>query len=327
MIKKDSMKSFTIQKNDAGQRLDKFITKAVPRLPKSLMYKYIRLKRIKLNGKRCGISDKLSEGDVLAMYIGDEFFAAASESDFLSVSANIEVVYEDDNILLVNKPCGLVVHEDNVGAMDTLMNRIKKYLYQKGEYLPENEASFAPSLCNRLDRNTQGIVICAKTAESLRILNQAVKERWIEKKYLCVVMGEPRPETATLEGYLIKNSSDNIVRIYNKEVRGSKKILTGYKVLASKAGLSLCEINLITGRTHQIRAHMAHIGCPLLGDGKYGINDLNRQYNVKTQALCAYKLKFLDDKDFGELNYLRGREFEIKDIWFKKYFPSGGKRD
>ena len=170
------MKSFTIQKNDAGQRLDKFISKAVPRLPKSLMYKYIRLKRIKLNGKRCDIADKLCEGDVLAMYIGDEFFSAATENDFLSVSANIEIVYEDDNILLVNKPCGLVVHEDNSNTMDTLINRIKKYLYQKGEYLPENEASFTPSLCNRLDRNTQGIVICAKTAESLRILNQAVKE-------------------------------------------------------------------------------------------------------------------------------------------------------
>lgn len=314
------MKSYSIMKNDAGQRVDKFLLKAVPRLPKNLMYKYIRLKRIKLNGKKCDIADRLVEGDTLDLYINDEFFSKSCENDFLSVSANIDPVYEDDNILIVNKPCGLVVHEDDNNALDTLINRIKKYLYSKGEYDPGRESSFAPSLCNRLDRNTQGLVLAAKTAESLRILNRAVKERWLEKRYLCVVMGEPRPVKATLEGYLIKNEKDNTVRIYDSEIKGGKKILTGYEVLDSKSGLSLCEINLITGRTHQIRAHMAHIGCPLLGDGKYGINDLNRRYNVKTQALCAYKLKFLPEYDFGCLNYLSGREFEIKNIWFKEYF-------
>lgn len=314
------MKSYSIMKNDAGQRVDKFLLKAVPRLPKNLMYKYIRLKRIKLNGKKCDIADRLVEGDTLDLYINDEFFSKSCENDFLSVSANIDPVYEDDNILIVNKPCGLVVHEDDNNALDTLINRIKKYLYSKGEYDPGRESSFAPSLCNRLDRNTQGLVLAAKTAESLRILNRAVKERWLEKRYLCVVMGEPRPVKATLEGYLIKNEKDNTVRIYDSEIKGGKKILTGYEVLDSKSGLSLCEINLITGRTHQIRAHMAHIGCPLLGDGKYGINDLNRRYNVKTQALCAYKLKFLPEYDFGCLNYLAGREFEIKNIWFKEYF-------
>lgn len=314
------MKSFLIMKNDAGQRVDKFLLKAVSRLPKNLMYKYIRLKRIKLNGKKCDIADRLSEGDILELYINDEFFASPSEKDFLSVSASVEPVYEDENILIVNKPCGLVVHEDDNNALDTLINRIKKYLYQKGEYDPDKEASFAPSLCNRLDRNTQGLVLCAKTAESLRILNQAVKERWLEKRYLCVVMGEPRPIKATLEGYLIKNERDNTVRVFDGEIKGGKKIITAYEVLNSSAGLSLCEINLITGRTHQIRAHMSHIGCPLLGDGKYGINDLNRRYNVKTQALCAYKLKFLPEHDYGVLSYMSGREFEIKNIWFKKYF-------
>lgn len=314
------MKSFPIKKNDAGQRLDKFLLKAVPRLPKNLMYKYVRLKRIKLNGKKCDISDRLTEGDVLDLYINDEFFSAPAEKDFLGVSGNIEPVYEDENILIVNKPCGLVVHEDDNNALDTLINRIKKYLYQKGEYDPDKEASFAPSLCNRLDRNTQGLVLCAKTAESLRVLNRAVKERWLEKRYLCVVMGEPRPIKATLEGYLIKNERDNTVKVFDREIKGGKKIITGYEVLSSKSGLSLCEINLITGRTHQIRAHMAHIGCPLLGDGKYGINDLNRRYNVKTQALCAYKLKFRPDHDYGCLSYMSGREFEIKSIWFKKYF-------
>lgn len=316
------MKQFIINSNDSGQRVDKFIKKAVPRLPQALLYKYIRLKRIKLNGKRCDISDRLTVGDVLDLYINDEFFASEpSENDFLSVSDNIDVVYEDDNVLLVNKPCGLVVHEDDDNSVDTLINRIKKYLYRKGEYIPENESSFTPSLCNRLDRNTQGIVICAKNAESLRTLNLAVKERTIQKKYLCVTLGEPKPRSAVIEAYHIKDEKSNTVKIYSNEVPMSKKIVTGYRVLKTVGDLTLCEIDLITGRTHQIRAHMAFIGCPLLGDGKYGVNEINRRYNVKTQALCAYKLTFNMGDDCKSLSYLNGKTFEIKDIWFvKKYF-------
>lgn len=316
------MKQFIINSNDSGQRVDKFIKKAVPRLPQALLYKYIRLKRIKLNGKRCDISDRLTVGDVLELYINDEFFASEpSENDFLSVSDNIDVVYEDENVLLVNKPCGLVVHEDDDNSVDTLINRIKKYLYRKGEYIPENESSFTPSLCNRLDRNTQGIVICAKNAESLRTLNLAVKERTIQKKYLCVTLGEPKPKSAVIEAYHIKDEKSNTVKIYSNEVPMSKKIVTGYRVLKTVGDLTLCEIDLITGRTHQIRAHMAFIGCPLLGDGKYGVNEINRRYNVKTQALCAYKLTFNMGDDCESLSYLNGKTFEIKDIWFvKKYF-------
>lgn len=316
------MKQFIINSNDSGQRVDKFIKKAVPRLPQALLYKYIRLKRIKLNGKRCDISDRLTVGDVLELYINDEFFASEpSENDFLSVSDNIDVVYEDENVLLVNKPCGLVVHEDDDNSVDTLINRIKKYLYRKGEYIPENESSFTPSLCNRLDRNTQGIVICAKNAESLRTLNLAVKERMIQKKYLCVTLGEPKPKSAVIEAYHIKDEKSNTVKIYSNEVPMSKKIVTGYRVLKTVGDLTLCEIDLITGRTHQIRAHMAFIGCPLLGDGKYGVNEINRRYNVKTQALCAYKLTFNMGDDCESLSYLNGKTFEIKDIWFvKKYF-------
>lgn len=316
------MKQFIINSNDSGQRVDKFIKKAVPRLPQALLYKYIRLKRIKLNGKRCDISDRLTVGDVLELYINDEFFASEpSENDFLSVSDNIDVVYEDENVLLVNKPCGLVVHEDDDNSVDTLINRIKKYLYRKGEYIPENESSFTPSLCNRLDRNTQGIVICAKNAESLRTLNLAVKERTIQKKYLCVTLGEPKPRSAVIEAYHIKDEKSNTVKIYSNEVPMSKKIVTGYRVLKTVGDLTLCEIDLITGRTHQIRAHMAFIGCPLLGDGKYGVNEINRRYNVKTQALCAYKLTFNMGDDGKSLSYLNGKTFEIKDIWFvKKYF-------
>ncbi|MBQ8623834.1 MAG: RluA family pseudouridine synthase [Oscillospiraceae bacterium] len=316
------MKEFIIQKNDAGQRLDKFISKAVPNLPQSLMYKYIRLKRIKLNGKRCEISTRLSVGDILQMYINDEFFGEVSaEKEFLTVPCDIDIVYEDENILLVNKKCGMVVHEDDEKTADTLINRITHYLFKKGEYDPEREASFAPALCNRLDRNTSGIVICAKNAESLRLLNRIVKEREIIKNYLCITLGTPAPKEATLTAYLEKNEATNTVTVTDKKNQNNKTIVTKYTVLKSKNGLALCEIDLITGRTHQIRAHMAHIGHPLLGDGKYGINSENRARGIKTQALCAYKLTFSFKTDAGILNYLNGKSFEIKDIWFvNEYF-------
>lgn len=314
------MRSFNINNNDAGQRIDKFLQKAVPKLPDRLMYKYIRLKRIKRNGKRCEASEKLCQGDIIELYINDEFFEDINPNDFMSVSSSIKIVYEDDNVLFLDKPCGLVVHEDDDNTLDTLINRVKKYLFEKGEYIPEDENSFAPSLCNRLDRNTQGIVICAKNAESLRIMNLAVKERLIEKKYLCITTSRPVPKKAVIEAYLVKNESENKVRIYNKRIDGSKKIITGYETLKTSGGLTLCEINLITGRTHQIRAHMAYIGCALLGDGKYGSNEINRRYGVKTQALCAYKLRFLKTDKLGSLSYLCEKEFVIEDIWFKKYF-------
>ncbi|MCD8345617.1 MAG: RluA family pseudouridine synthase [Oscillospiraceae bacterium] len=316
------MKSYKINRNDAGQRVDKFITKTVPKLPQSLMYKYIRIKRIKLNHSRCEISTRLKEGDILELYINDEFFEAPSENDFLLVSSKIEVVYEDENILIVDKPCGLVVHEDDENTIDTLINRIKKCLYEKGEYSPEEEASFAPSLCNRLDRNTEGLVICAKNAESLRILNLAVKERKIRKKYLCVVVGEPIPHEAVIKAYLAKNEAENTVRIYDKPVNNAKEISTGYKVHSTNGDLSLCEIDLITGRTHQIRAHMAHIGHPVLGDGKYGLGEINKRYSVKTQALQAHSLRFELGDIGGSLSYLEGKEFTAKTAWFQeKFFP------
>lgn len=158
------MREFIINQNDAGQRVDKFLTKAVPKLPKNLLYKYLRLKRIKVNGKRCEISTRLACGDVMQLYINDEFFEGevADRPAFLSAPTSLNIIYEDENIILCDKKCGLVVHEDESGSADTLINRIQHYLYEKGEYRPEEELSFAPALCNRIDRNTGGIVICAK---------------------------------------------------------------------------------------------------------------------------------------------------------------------
>ncbi len=318
------MKSVVIEKNDSNQRLDKFLTKSFPNLPKTLMYKYIRIKRIKVNNKRAEISTRLNIGDVVDMYINDEFFAQKETVyDFMTASKKIDVVYEDSNVLLLNKKVGLLCHPDDREYVDTLIGRVKRYLYEKGEWQPEGENSFAPALVNRIDRNTSGIVICAKNAEALRILNQKMKDRELHKMYLCIVHGKLKKESDTLEGYLVKDENKNKVFVSKKAVEGGKTIRTQYKVLGFKDGLSLLEVDLLTGRTHQIRAHLASIGHPLLGDGKYGTNALNKKTGYKKQCLCSYKLQFDFATDAGELNYLNGKQFTIDDVWFKEEFLNG----
>lgn len=319
------MKSFTIAKNDADKRLDKFIAKAAPMLPKNLMYKYIRLKRIKVNGKKSDISVKLAVGDVVEMYINDEFFEATEDKyDFLKAPRSLDIIYEDENILLLNKKAGVLSHPDEGEYVDTLITRVQRYLYEKGEYDPKAEASFTPSLANRIDRNTGGIVIAAKNAEALRILNQKIKDRELEKRYLCVVVGSPKDSHATLTAYMIKDEKKNKVRIYNKPFDGGKTMITEYTVLEKRNGLSLVDVILHTGRTHQIRAHFAHIGCPLLGDGKYGTNEINKKFGgYKKQLLYSYKLTFSFKTDAGILSYLDGKTFEADDVWFRDEFYAG----
>lgn len=314
------MREFIINQNDAGQRVDKFLTKAVPKLPKNLLYKYLRLKRIKLNGKRCEISTRLSCGDVMQLYINDEFFEGevADRPAFLSAPTSLNIIYEDENIILCDKKCGLVVHEDESGSTDTLINRIQHYLYEKGEYRPEEELSFAPALCNRIDRNTGGIVIAAKNAEALRIMNEKIRNDELSKFYLAAVHGHMPKRADTLHGYLRKDQVNNIVDISTVKKPGYKEIVTKYRVLDEKNSLSLIEVELVTGRTHQIRAHFSSIGHPLLGDGKYGVNRDDKKLGYKFQALYAYRLEFRFRTDSGALAYLNGKSFSIdkSKVWF-----------
>ena len=321
------MKELTAGKNDAGQRLDRFVAKAVPLLPDSLLQKYIRLKRIKVNGKPAKRDFRLSAGDVLTLYINDEFFDAPREDNaWLKIAKpRLSILYEDENILLADKKPGVLCHSAGKWDYNTLIANIQAYLAMKGEWRPKEEHSFTPALCNRIDRNTGGIVIAAKNAEALRILNEKIRDREIEKYYLCVVCGRPNPDKGRLENELFKDAIKNQVFVKAKPEPGSRSAVTEYRVLMSRGGLSLVECRLLTGRTHQIRVQMAHAGWPLLGDGKYGRETINRRYHEEGQALYSWRLCFDFPTDAGLLNYLKGREFSVnrENIDFvAKYFTA-----
>ncbi len=307
------MREFTIGKNDAGQRLDRWLGKALPLLPAPLAQKYIRLKRVKVNGKGAQRDYRLAQGDLLQLYINDEFFDAPAEDNaFLSVfKPLLDIVYEDENLIICNKRPGLLCHPDQGEYVSTLITHIQAYLYQKKEWSPRWENSFAPALCNRIDRNTGGLVIAAKTAEALRILNDKIKDREISKFYLAAVVGKMTPPQGELRGFLLKDEAKKQVSVYQKPIPGGKTAVTRYKTLQVKNGLSLVECELLTGRTHQIRAQFAHAGHPLAGDGKYGRRSDNERLERKGQALWSYKLSFDFPTDAGVLEYMRGKVLEV----------------
>ena len=319
------MKEFTIQKNDAGQRLDRWLAKTLPLLPAPLAQKYIRLKRVKVNGKGSKRDVRLNVGDQLQLYINDEFFDRPTpENAFLSLyQPKLNILYEDDQIMLLDKRPGLVVHPDEHERVNTLLTHIQAYLYQKKEWSPYKENSFAPALCNRIDRNTGGIVIAAKTAEALRVMNQKIKDRELNKYYLCVVQGRMTPPKGKLEGFLFKDEVKKQVYVTDRPQPGTKTAVTLYRTLASEHGLSLVECDLITGRTHQIRAQFAHAGHPLIGDGKYGRERENKKFGrTGGQALYSYKLAFHFTTDAGCLSNLNGKVWTVEQVDFvDQYFP------
>ena len=317
------MKELKIGRNDAGQRVDRFLAKAVPLLPASLAQKYLRLKRIKRNGQRVERDTRLCEGDVLQLYINDEFFDTPSAGNaYLTVTTpQLRIVYEDENILLADKAAGVPVHPHDGAALGkTLIDHIQAYLYQKKEWKPREENAFTPALCNRIDRNTGGIVIAAKTAEALRVMNQKIKDRELDKRYLAIVEGCPKPKNGVLKGYLFKDAAKNRVYVTDSPQKGARSCETRYTTLAVKNGLALVECELITGRTHQIRAQFAHAGHPLLGDGKYG--KTGRHAERAYQALYSYRLTFRFTTDAGCLNDLNGKTFRVPHVDFaEEYFP------
>ena len=318
------MKEATIGKNDAGQRLDRYLAKAIPLLPAPLAQKYIRLKRVKLNGKGSKRDVRLQVGDVLQLYINDEFFDKPREDNaFLAVfKPQLNIVYEDENLMLCDKRPGLLCHPDQNEYVSTLITHIQAYLYQKKEWDPKSENSFTPSLCNRIDRNTGGIVIAAKNAETLRILNQKIKDREMEKRYLAVIHGRMSPAEGKLESFLVKDEVKKQVSVYDRPMPGGKTSVTLYRTLKSANGLSLVECELITGRTHQIRAQFAAAGHPLLGDGKYGKQKDNKKFDRKFQALYSYMLTFRFQTDAGILSYLDGKTWQVEQVDFvEEYFP------
>ena len=318
------MKEFTIGPNDAGQRLDRWLAKAVPLLPAPLAQKYIRLKRVKVNGKGSKRDARLERGDVLQLYINDEFFDAPTpDNAFLRVEApRLDIIYEDEHLLLLNKRPGMVVHPDDREQVNTLITHVQAYLYQKREWSPRWENAFSPALCNRIDRNTGGIVIAAKTAETLRVMNQKIRDRELQKLYLCVIHGEMEPPEGKLKGYILKDGDRAQVRVFDKPVPSGRTAVTLYRTLKRRNGLSLMECDLITGRTHQIRAQFAAAGHPLLGDGKYGRERDNRRFDRRFQALYSYKLRFAFTTDAGPLEALNGREWTVENVDFvEEYFP------
>ena len=332
-IKEVIMREFTINANDAGQRLDKFILKTVKGMPISLMYKAIRTKKIKVNRKRAEQKQMLNLGDTVQMFLSEDLFSnKITDNELLTIKPQIDIVYEDENVLICDKAPGILVHsgdgdgktsgDGDIKDRNTLIYHIQAYLVQKGEYKPNEENSFAPALCNRIDRNTGGMVISAKNAPSLRAVNERIKNNEITKKYLCVVHGRLPKKTDTLCDFLIKDQRGNLVKVLKKQVNGAKEIITKYTELEynKSKDISLVEIELVTGRTHQIRAHMASIGHALLGDGKYGKIELDKKLGYKHQALYSYKLLFKKKND--EISALNNKEIVVNssNVYFLREF-------
>ena len=299
-------------------RLDKYLMEQFPALGLGRLNKALRENKIKLNGKKQPLATRVQNGDVIRVYLLDDQLGLTSQEgpEFLQARAPAEFIYENDDLIVANKPAGIPVDGDEA---DTLLNRVLRRLYEEKRW----DAVHEPRLCHRLDTGTSGLVLLAKNNAAEAFLTEAIKKREIEKRYLCVTFGRPNPPAALLRDYLLKDAERGIVRITDTTAGGAKEVITGYETLAVSGRLALLEVELVTGRTHQIRAHLAHIGCPILGDSKYGNNAANRELRLKYQALCAWELKFpakISDERFA---HLTGRVFHAEKPWYCQQVEDG----
>lgn len=312
------MKRFTAGTNEEGVRLSRFVQNVTVNLPNSLLYKSFRNKRIKVNGKKADADYRIHAGDVLELYINDEFFSAAPAPKAPARrQPPVQVVYEDENLAVLYKPAHLLCHSDRTGDAN-LVDAFAAYLEAKGEYDPHAEKRFAPALCNRLDRGTEGLVLAAKSYAALRDLNAIIRDDMMKKEYLTITVGAP-PQ-GRFVAWLQHSEKNNKVRIHARESEGYKQIITEVTVIRQAGPFALCRIGLITGRTHQIRAHLAYLGHPVLGDIKYGNHKMNERTGLKTQALCAQRLTFGRIPEENTLQYLSGRVIKLNDPEIVKTF-------
>lgn len=297
------MERIIIGANEAGQRIDAFLMKHLC-VPKGLIYRLIRTNKIKLNRKKPAIDARLCLQDTLELYLPPDFHT--EKKAFVPIAYNLDIVYEDSHILILHKPTGLLSQPDDCHS-EALSEYVKSYLYQKGDWNPSTELSFTPALCHRLDRNTEGLVIAAKTATALRIINEKIKNREIRKLYKAWVVDAPPSLSGEMKGYILKDKKNNKSKIVENPCDNAKHVHASWTTLTSEKGRTLLELELFSGRSHQLRTQLAHLGCPIVGDGKYG----GDKKGVHAQQLVAYKIEFTFPTDAQELNYLRGKIFTI----------------
>ena len=316
------MKSFTAGTNEEGVRLSRFVESVTKDMPRSMMYKAFRNKRIKVNGKRAEPDTRLHQNDLIELYINDEFFQAGAAAPAKKPPRRqppVTVIYEDGNIAVLYKPAHLLCHSDRTGDAN-LVDAFAAYLQAKGEYDPHAEQRFAPAICNRLDRGTEGLVIAAKSYAALRDMNAIIRDNQMKKEYLTITVGTP-PAGRHI-AWLQHSEKSNKVRIHAREAEGYKQIITEVTPIRQNGPFTLCRIGLITGRTHQIRAHLAYLGHPVLGDIKYGNRKMNERTGLKTQALCAQRLTFDRIPQDNILHELSGRVIKLEDPAIVRQFDA-----